>query len=205
MHGSLIRLSLSALQMFLWVNAVHDSAFMALWGTSSFFPCCLENLSSTLFPHFIFSPKEWQVLKIFFWARVLLTRATLGCVLQIFVQPIGRGHAQEFWDGEVSVLGALFAQPLLVWWSQGQRWRQTLGKEFEFVCAPAFPNVVHPEFWAFIPNEISKYKFAAFSSSFSQRAQHGILMQTYFQNGPARQSAFFPFPFSQDSARLTLS
>ena len=53
-------------------------------------------ISSSLFPHFVFSPKEWQVLKIFFWARVLLIRATLGCVLQIFVQPIGRGHAQEF-------------------------------------------------------------------------------------------------------------
>ena len=52
--------------------------------------------SSSLFPHFKFSPKEWQVLKKFFGARVLLTRATLGCVLQIFAQPIGRGHAQEF-------------------------------------------------------------------------------------------------------------
>ena len=64
------------------------------------------------------------------------------------------------------------------------------GKSLSFVCAPAFPNVVHPEFRAFIPNEISKYKFAAFSARVSQRAQHGILMQAYFHNGPARQSAF---------------
>ena len=79
-------------------------------------------------------------------------------------------------------------------------------KEFEFACVPTFPNVVHPEFRAFIPNKTSKYKFAAFSSSVSQRARHGILMQHIFTMAVQKQMHFPVLFFSLScNARLTTS
>ena len=152
-----------------------------------------------------FRPKSGKFWKYFLGTCPAHT-CNIGMRLADFCSALGRGHAQEFWDGEVSVLGALFAQPLLVWWSQGQRWRQTLGERvwvcvrasFSEHCTSRVPGI-HPK--RDLKIQVCGIFLKYFSTNPTWHPSANILSQW-----PRKAKCIFPFPSSTPcSARLTLS